>query len=158
MPASVAPSAGQRPRHGSKDAPNSACCGDLGLTYPTSAGFHNPAALFPVPDRPQATPLYNSPAGRPNTGQPTSAAAISPRLILRRSVMISENALSYRVSRNGSAGDWYWEVISDRKIIDRGLAPASTQARAEAIKVAASYLSGSQGIPPLKDSESAEAP
>ena len=72
--------------------------------------------------------------------------------------MTSENALSYRVSRNGSAGDWYWEVISDRKIIDRGLAPTSTQARAEAIKVAASYLSGSQGIPPLKDSESAEAP
>jgi hypothetical protein len=53
--------------------------------------------------------------------------------------MGQESALSYRVSRNGSAGDWYWEVISDRKIIDRGLAPTSTQARAQALKVAASY-------------------
>jgi hypothetical protein len=53
--------------------------------------------------------------------------------------MISENALSYRVSRNGLAGDWYWEVISDRKIIDRGLARTSAQARAQALKVAASH-------------------
>jgi hypothetical protein len=52
-------------------------------------------------------------------------------------VMAQENALSYRVSRNGSAGDWYWEVIADEKIIDRGLAPTSAQARAQAIKVAA---------------------
>jgi hypothetical protein len=37
--------------------------------------------------------------------------------------MAQENALSYRVTQNGSAGDWYWEVISDRKIIDRGLDP-----------------------------------
>jgi hypothetical protein len=138
MPISVAPSVGQRPRHGPNDAPNSICCGDLELTYPTRAGFHNPSALFPVPDRHQATPLYNSPAGRPNTGQPISAAALA-RLILMHTVMTSENALSYRVSRNGSAGDWYWEVISDRKIIDRGLAPTSTQARAQALKVAASH-------------------
>jgi hypothetical protein len=41
MPASVAPSVGQRPRHGWKDAPNSVCCGDLGLTYPPIGGFHN---------------------------------------------------------------------------------------------------------------------
>jgi hypothetical protein len=54
--------------------------------------------------------------------------------------MGQESALSYRVSRNGSAGDWYWEVISDRKIIDRGLAPTSAQARAQAIKVAASLV------------------
>jgi hypothetical protein len=52
--------------------------------------------------------------------------------------MISANALSYRVSRNGSAGDSYWEVSSDRKIIDRGLAPTSTQARAQTLQVAAS--------------------
>jgi hypothetical protein len=55
--------------------------------------------------------------------------------------MAPENALSYRVSRNGSAGDWYWEVISDRKIIDRGLAPTRAQARAQAIKVAARHPS-----------------
>jgi hypothetical protein len=53
--------------------------------------------------------------------------------------MAQENALSYRVSRNGSAGDWYWEVISDRKIIERGLAPTRAHARAEALKVAASH-------------------
>ena len=52
--------------------------------------------------------------------------------------MISENALSYRVSRNGSAGDWYWELISNGRIIERGLAPTRAQARAEA-KVAAAY-------------------
>jgi hypothetical protein len=54
--------------------------------------------------------------------------------------MGQESALSYRVSRNGSADDWYWEVISDRKIIDRGLARTSAQARAQAIKVAASLV------------------
>jgi hypothetical protein len=54
--------------------------------------------------------------------------------------MPQENAISYQVSRNGSAGDWYWEVISDRKIIDRGLAPTRAQARAQALKVAASHL------------------
>jgi hypothetical protein len=54
--------------------------------------------------------------------------------------MGQESAFSYRVSRNGSSGDWYWEVTSDRKIIDRGLAPTRTQARARAIKVAASLV------------------
>jgi hypothetical protein len=55
------------------------------------------------------------------------------------SAVAQENALSYRVSRNGSAGDWYWEVISDRKIIHRGLAPTRAQARTQALKVAASH-------------------
>jgi hypothetical protein len=41
--------------------------------------------------------------------------------------MAQENALSYRICQNGAAGDWYWEVISDRKIIDRGLAPTREQ-------------------------------
>jgi hypothetical protein len=53
--------------------------------------------------------------------------------------MAQKNALSYRVCRNGSAGDWYWELTSNRKIIDRGLAPTRAQARAIAIKVAASF-------------------
>jgi len=53
--------------------------------------------------------------------------------------MPQEKAISYQVSRNGSAGDWYWEVISDRKIIDRGLAATRAQARAQALKVAASH-------------------
>jgi hypothetical protein len=53
--------------------------------------------------------------------------------------MPQENGLSYRVSRNGSADDWYWEVISDGKIIERGLAPTSAQARAQVLKVVASH-------------------
>src|SRR6266404_8970857 len=49
MPASVAPSVGQRPRLGPQDALNSACCGDRGLRYAVSPGFCNPpSALFPV--------------------------------------------------------------------------------------------------------------
>ena len=47
--------------------------------------------------------------------------------------MPKKNGVSYKVSRNGSADDWYWEVISDRNIIARGLAPTSAQARAQAI-------------------------
>jgi hypothetical protein len=43
--------------------------------------------------------------------------------------MAQENALSYRISQNGSAGDWYWEVISDQKI-ERGLAHEGTSPRA----------------------------
>jgi hypothetical protein len=46
----------------------------------------------------------------------------------------------YRVSRNGSAGDWYWEVLSDGEVIARGLAATSSQARAGALKAAASRL------------------
>ncbi len=61
------------------------------------------------------------------------------RLFHKGSVMAQKNALSYRVCRNGSAGDWYWELTSNRKIIDRGLAPTRAQARALAIKVAASF-------------------
>jgi hypothetical protein len=37
-------------------------------------------------------------------------------------IVARENALFYRVSANGPAGDWYWEVISDRNIIARGVA------------------------------------
>ena len=55
-------------------------------------------------------------------------------------VMAQEPALRYRVSRNGSAGDWYWEVFSDGTVIDRGLAPTSERARAQAMKVAASHV------------------
>jgi hypothetical protein len=34
----------------------------------------------------------------------------------------------------------YWKVISDRKIIHRGLAPTRAQARVQAIKVVASLI------------------
>jgi hypothetical protein len=64
---------------------------------------------------------------------------------LNGSVMAREAALSYRVSQNGSPDDWYWEVVFDGTVIDRGLAPTSAQARAQAMKVAALTRSGSQG-------------
>jgi len=51
-----------------------------------------------------------------------------------------ENTLFYRVSANGAAGDWYWEVISDRNVIARGLAPTGVRARADALKAAASHI------------------
>jgi hypothetical protein len=60
--------------------------------------------------------------------------------------MAQETALSYNVSRNGSAGDWYWEVMSGRQIIARGLAPTKAQARTEARKVTANH--GDQCIVP----------
>jgi len=54
--------------------------------------------------------------------------------------MARENALSYSVSANGPAGGWYWEVIADRNIIARGLAPTRVRARADALKAAASHI------------------
>src|SRR5262245_29580329 len=52
MLASVAPSAGQRPRHGPGGAPNSACGGDSASSYTHALGSTN-AALCRVPGRPQ---------------------------------------------------------------------------------------------------------
>jgi hypothetical protein len=57
-----------------------------------------------------------------------------------------ENALFYRVSANGPAGDSYWEVISDRNIIARGVAATRVRARADALKAAASHT-GSADLP-----------
>jgi hypothetical protein len=54
--------------------------------------------------------------------------------------MARENTLFYRVSANGAAGDWYWEVISDRNVIARGLAPTGIRARADALKAATSQI------------------
>ena len=54
--------------------------------------------------------------------------------------MAQKNGLSYSVSRNGSAGDWYWEVMSDSEVIARGLAPTRSQAYEGAMKAAASHL------------------
>jgi hypothetical protein len=56
--------------------------------------------------------------------------------------MAQKKAPSYRVRvlRNGSAGDWYWEVLSEGEVIARGLAATSLQARAGALKAAASRL------------------
>jgi hypothetical protein len=54
--------------------------------------------------------------------------------------MAQKKALSYRVLRNGSAGDWYWEVLFGGEVIARGLAATSSQARAQALNAAASRL------------------
>jgi hypothetical protein len=59
--------------------------------------------------------------------------------MFKGSVMRQKDGISYNISRNGSAGDWYWEVISDGNIIARGLASTTAQARAQALKVAASH-------------------
>jgi hypothetical protein len=85
--------------------------------------------------------------------------ALPPVFIMER-VIAQENALSYRVSQNGSAGEWYWEVISDRKIIGRGLAPTKAQARAQALKVAASHAVRQPGepTPPFESRGPIEAP
>jgi len=74
--------------------------------------------------------------------------------------MAPENVFSYRVSRNGSAGDWYWEVISDRKIIDRGLAPTRAQARAQALKVVASHAvrQPEDSAPPFEGLKAIQSP
>jgi hypothetical protein len=61
--------------------------------------------------------------------------------------MARNSGLSYQVSRNSSANDWYWEVMYDRKIIDRGLAPTRAEARAQALKVARSYLVHENSMP-----------
>jgi hypothetical protein len=54
--------------------------------------------------------------------------------------MDRENALSYSVSTDGPAGNWCWQVVSDRNVIARGLAPTRVRARAEAMKAAAFYI------------------
>jgi hypothetical protein len=47
------------------------------------------------------------------------------------SVMAQEAALTYSVSPNGPAGDWYWEVACGGDIVARGLAAKPVQARAD---------------------------
>jgi hypothetical protein len=75
-------------------------------------------------------------------------------------VMAQKSGLSYRVSRNGPAGDWYWEVMSDRKVIDRGLASTRAQARVLAIKVVASHAvrQREDSAPPFEGLKAIEEP
>jgi hypothetical protein len=51
-----------------------------------------------------------------------------------------ERPLAYHICQNGPAGDWYWEVSYCGDIVARSLAPTREQARADAIKAAASYV------------------
>jgi hypothetical protein len=60
--------------------------------------------------------------------------------------MARENALSYSVSANGLASDWYWEVTSDGNVIARGLSPTTVRARADALKAAASRVEPSEDL------------
>ena len=50
------------------------------------------------------------------------------------------SGLSYKVSQNGHARDWYWELISEREVIAHGLALTSAQARAEALRAAGTHI------------------
>jgi hypothetical protein len=106
-------------------------------------------ALFPVPDRRRKhVPLQRLPKTRAFRSPPT----------LNGNVMAQEPALRYRVSRNGSASDWYWEVVSDGEVIDRGLAPTSAQARAQAMKVGASHAIREPRTRSFKGPPTTEAP
>jgi hypothetical protein len=60
-------------------------------------------------------------------------------LMITETVMAQKKVpSSYRVSRNGSAGDWYWELLSDGEVIAR--AATSSKARAGALNAAASRV------------------
>ena len=78
----------------------------------------------------------------PCSRYPTEAK--DPLIIIRQrersrlEVYTLMSGLSYKVSRNGHAGDWYWEVIAGREVIARGLAATSAQATAEALGVVGS--------------------
>ena len=86
MPASVAPSVGQRPRHGSKDAPNSVLLVETRLNVCHIAGLHNPLGTNPGTGQTLSTYLeFSTKTGTPwevhvgalmircpNTGQPIS--------------------------------------------------------------------------------------
>ena len=51
-------------------------------------------------------------------------------------------AFTYKVSQNGRAGNWYWEVSCRGSIVARGLAHTRVRARADAITAAAPYVEG----------------
>src|ERR1700751_5011390 len=75
---------------GRNGAPNSVCCGDLGLTYPAPMSFNNTWHYCPVP---------------------TALPPCKLELWLRKTRFL------IGVSRDGSAGGCYQEVISEGKII-----------------------------------------
>jgi hypothetical protein len=61
--------------------------------------------------------------------------------------------LAYHISPNGTAGDWYWDVTLRAEIIARGLASTREDARADAIKAAASIVKSREDFaPPPKSS------
>jgi hypothetical protein len=63
------------------------------------------------------------------------------------------NNIGYKYQR-----DWYWEVISDRKIIRRGLAPTKAQAHVQARKVAASHAVRQPESLPFEGLKAIQAP
>ena len=52
---------------------------------------------------------------------------------------MARNAFTYRISSNGAAGDFYWEVARGDEILGRGLAATRTKARAVAMAAAFEY-------------------
>jgi hypothetical protein len=52
---------------------------------------------------------------------------------------MARSPFTYRVSSNGTADDWYWEVASAGGIIGRGFAATEVKARVAATATALSY-------------------
>jgi hypothetical protein len=61
--------------------------------------------------------------------------------------MPKKNGVSYKVSRNGSAGDWYWEAISDRKSSIAVSPPREHKPARRASRLPHPTRPGSQRIP-----------
>ena len=54
--------------------------------------------------------------------------------------MALASSYTYNISSNGSARDWYWEVLRRGEIIARGLAATEELARADAMQAALSFV------------------
>jgi hypothetical protein len=59
--------------------------------------------------------------------------------------VVRDATFTFRVSPNGGAEEWYWEITCDGTIVARGLAPTRVRARADAIVAAGSYVERSKG-------------
>ena len=59
---------------------------------------------------------------------------------------MAQSSLTYKVSWNGSAGNWYWEVRDGPEVVARGLAANEIAARVEAMTAATSYGGSAENI------------
>jgi hypothetical protein len=61
------------------------------------------------------------------------------------SIVVRDATFTFRVSPNGGAEEWYWEITCDGTIIARGLAPTGVRAREDAMVAAGFYVERSKG-------------
>jgi hypothetical protein len=61
------------------------------------------------------------------------------------SIVVRDATFTFRVSPNGGAEEWYWEITCDGTIVARGLAPTRVRAREDAIVAAGFYVERSKG-------------